>query len=631
MSKLDEMIRELCPDGVEYVKLNSVCDIYDGTHSTPNYTESGVKFASVENIGNLYATRKYISEEDFEKYKIKPRIGDVMMTRIGSVGVCTVVDRNEALAFYVSLALLRPQLDKVQSRFLKYAIESIHGRKELRKRTLINAVPIKINKDDIGKVTIPLPPIEIQSEIVHTLDNYTENVVKLQNQLTAELTARQKQYTFYRNKLLTFSGNEKAKIVKISLGDIGPICMCKRILKSQTNTVEGVPFYKIGTFGKKADAYISKETFDEYRSKYSFPKKGDVLISAAGTIGRTVVYDGKPAYFQDSNIVWIDNNESVVLNSYLRYCYELKPWKVSSGGTIQRLYNDNIAKAIITVPSLDVQNRIVNVLDNFEKICSDLNIGLPAEIEARQKQYEYYRDKLLTFAETGNTILSRAEQSRAEQSRAEQSRALIKLLQYVFGYAVVSLQDVVKNSCSGGTPKKGVSEYYEDGNIPWLRTQEVVFRDICKTECFITESAVKNSAAKWIPENCVIVAISGATAGRCAINKIPLTTNQHCLNLEVDPEMALYRYVYYCICAKQEELLAKKEGARGDLNSTRILSLQIDLPSIEEQKRIISILDRFDAICNDLTSGLPAEIEARQKQYEYYRDKLLTFKEVAAT
>ena len=411
MSKLDEMIRELCPDGVEYVKLNSVCDIYDGTHSTPNYTESGVKFASVENIGNLYATRKYISEKDFEKYKIKPRIGDVMMTRIGSVGVCTVVDRNEALAFYVSLALLRPQLDKVQSRFLKYAIESIHGRKELRKRTLINAVPIKINKDDIGKVTIPLPPIEIQSEIVHTLDNYTENVVKLQNQLTAELTARQKQYTFYRNKLLTFSGNEKAKIVKISLGDIGPICMCKRILKSQTNTVEGVPFYKIGTFGKKADAYISKETFDEYRSKYSFPKKGDVLISAAGTIGRTVVYDGKPAYFQDSNIVWIDNNESVVLNSYLRYCYELKPWKVSSGGTIQRLYNDNIAKAIITVPSLDVQNRIVNVLDNFEKICSDLNIGLPAEIEARQKQYEYYRDKLLTFAENCNTILSRAEQS----------------------------------------------------------------------------------------------------------------------------------------------------------------------------------------------------------------------------
>jgi restriction endonuclease S subunit len=185
--------------------------------------------------------------------------------------------------------------------------------------------------------------------------------------------------------------------VRIPLGDIGSICMCKRILKSQTNTVSGVPFYKIGTFGKEADAYISQETFDEYWSRYNFPKKGDVLISAAGTIGRTVVYDGKPAYFQDSNIVWIDNDESIVLNSYLRYCYELKPWKASEGGTIPRLYNDNIAKAVIAVPSIEEQKRVVSILDRFDAIRNDLTGGLPAEIEARRKQYEYYRDKLLNF------------------------------------------------------------------------------------------------------------------------------------------------------------------------------------------------------------------------------------------
>ena len=637
MSKLDELIRELCPDGVEYVKLNSVCDIYDGTHSTPNYTESGVKFASVENIGNLYATRKYISEKDFEKYKIKPRIGDVMMTRIGSVGVCTVVDRNEALAFYVSLALLRPQLDKVQSRFLKYAIESIHGRKELRKRTLINAVPIKINKDDIGKVTIPLPPIEIQSEIVHTLDNYTENVVKLQNQLTAELTARKAQYSYYRDKLLTF----ESRIQLLPLKDIAKFSYGytdKAQEHGDTRFLRITDIAEDGTMKPEGAKYILLNN----ESKKYLVKKGDLLLARTGaTYGKTLyVPDNSPAVYA-SFLIKIELDNSKISNRYYwHFSKSSQYWRqaeklVSKGG--QQQFNTNaVERVVVPVPPLDVQNRIVNVLDNFERICSDLNIGLPAEIEARQKQYEYYRDKLLTFTETGNTILSRAEQSRAEQSRAEQSRAeqsraLIKLLQYVFGYAVVSLQDVVKNSCSGGTPKKGVSEYYEDGNIPWLRTQEVVFRDICKTECFITESAVKNSAAKWIPENCVIVAISGATAGRCAINKIPLTTNQHCLNLEVDPEMALYRYVYYCICARQEELLAKKEGARGDLNSTRILSLQIDLPSIEKQKRIVSILDRFDAICNDLTSGLPAEIEARQKQYEYYRDKLLTFKEVAAT
>ena len=622
MSKLDEMIRELCPDGVEYVKLNSVCDIYDGTHSTPNYTESGVKFASVENIGNLYATRKYISEKDFEKYKIKPRIGDVMMTRIGSVGVCTVVDRNEALAFYVSLALLRPQLDKVQSRFLKYAIESIHGRKELRKRTLINAVPIKINKDDIGKVTIPLPPIEIQSEIVHTLDNYTENVVKLQNQLTAELTARQKQYTFYRNKLLTFSGNEKAKIVKISLGDIGPICMCKRILKSQTNTVEGVPFYKIGTFGKKADAYISKETFDEYRSKYSFPKKGDVLISAAGTIGRTVVYDGKPAYFQDSNIVWIDNNESVVLNSYLRYCYELKPWKVSSGGTIQRLYNDNIAKAIITVPSLDVQNRIVNVLDNFEKICSDLNIGLPAEIEARQKQYEYYRDKLLTFAETGNTILSRAEQSRAEQSRAEQSRALIKLMQYVFGYVRISLGDIgsicmCKRILKSQTNTVSGVPFYKIGTFGK------------EADAYISQETFNEYRSKYnFPKKGDVLISAAGTIGRTVVydGKPAYFQDSNIVWIDNDESIVLNSYLRYCYELKPWK--ASEGGTIPRLYNDNIAKAVIAVPSIEEQKCVVSILDRFDAICNDLTSGLPAEIEARQKQYEYYRDRLLSFKEL---
>ncbi len=173
--------------------------------------------------------------------------------------------------------------------------------------------------------------------------------------------------------------------------------MCKRILKSETSSDGEIPFYKIGTFGGKVNAYISRITFDRYRKNYPYPKKGDILISAAGTIGKTVIFDGEPAYFQDSNIVWVQNDENIVLNKYLFYCYQLQPWQVSNGGTIARLYNDNIAQAKIPVPSLAVQQRIVDILDRFDKLCNDLSEGLPAEIAARQKQYEYYRDKLLSF------------------------------------------------------------------------------------------------------------------------------------------------------------------------------------------------------------------------------------------
>ena len=192
-------------------------------------------------------------------------------------------------------------------------------------------------------------------------------------------------------------GSSESIWSSISLSDIGKVSMCKRILKSETSNTGDIPFYKIGTFGGKANAYITKELFEKYKSQYSYPKKGDILISAAGTIGKTVIYDGKPAYYQDSNIVWIDNDEKLVLNRFLFYAYQLNPWQVSTGGTIARLYNDNIANATIIVPPLHEQERIVKILDRFDKLCNDLTEGLPAEIESRRKQYEYYRDKLLTF------------------------------------------------------------------------------------------------------------------------------------------------------------------------------------------------------------------------------------------
>lgn len=140
-----------------------------------------------------------------------------------------------------------------------------------------------------------------------------------------------------------------------TLGDIGRVAMCKRIMKSETNSEGGIPFYKIGTFGGTANAFISEDLFTQYKEMYSYPKKGDILISASGTIGRTVVFDGEPSYFQDSNIVWLEHDESAVLNKYLYYFYETKPWKISTGGTIARLYNDDIRSVKLPVPPLEVQ------------------------------------------------------------------------------------------------------------------------------------------------------------------------------------------------------------------------------------------------------------------------------------
>ena len=251
-----------------------------------------------------------------------------------------------------------------------------------------------IHAQIIKKLQIPVPPLEIQKEIVRILDKFTDLTAELTADLTAELTARKKQYNYYREQLLSFEDRE---VEWKTLGDVGEVRMCRRILKEQTNDDGGIPFYKIGTFGKEPNAFITKNLFVEYKSKYSYPKIGEVLISASGTIGRTVIFNGEDAYFQDSNIVWIENDERQALNKYLFYFYQIAKWEISGGGTIQRLYNDNLKKTIIPIPSLEEQSRIVSILDKFDTLTTSISEGLPKEIELRKKQYEYYRDLLLTF------------------------------------------------------------------------------------------------------------------------------------------------------------------------------------------------------------------------------------------
>ena len=203
------------------------------------------------------------------------------------------------------------------------------------------------------------------------------------------------------------SKNKKQKDIPegwkmVDLGDLGKVSMCKRILKDQTLPAGDIPFFKIGTFGKEPDAYISKKIYNEFREKYSFPKTGDILISASGTIGRTVIYDGVPSYFQDSNIIWIANSEDLISNLYLSHLYKRIRWSTASG-TIARLYNDLVKSTTVMAPPLPEQNRIVSVLETWDSgieklqqkiaIKKEIKKGLMQELLTGKKRLPGFSDK----------------------------------------------------------------------------------------------------------------------------------------------------------------------------------------------------------------------------------------------
>jgi len=358
-----------------------------------------------------------------------------------------------------------------------------------------------------------------------------------------------------------------------ALGEVGKVSMCKRIFKNQTSTTGQIPFYKIGTFGNTPNAFISQKIFDEYRRKFSFPKKGDVLLSASGTIGRRVIYDGEPAYFQDSNIIWIDNDESKVLNMFLFYLYTIVKWQ-TEGGTIKRLYNDNLKKIQIPIPPLTIQKEIVKILDNF----TQLEAELEAELTARKKQYEHYREELLSF---GDDV---------------EFRALGEVGKFLRGSAITAKETTV-------------------GEIP-------VVANAPKPIYFHGES---NRTGETI-----VVSRSGAYCGLVSFWKQPIFITD-AFSIHLETTLLKPKFIYYFLKKNQKTIHSMKKGyGVPHVRVKDFESYSVPIPPISKQKEIVAILDKFDALVNDISMGLPAEIAARKKQYEYYRNQLLTFKPLEA-
>lgn len=262
-----------------------------------------------------------------------------------------------------------------------------------------------------------------------------------------------------------------------------------------------------------------------------------------------------------------------------------------SAGTQTGLAVKNIAELLAPVPTMEQQKKIVDILDNFEAVCSDLNICLPAEIEVRKKQYEYYCDALLTFTETGEIIADK--------------QSIINLIQYVFGFVILPLSEIANVFRGEYITKKSTHE----GEIPViLGGQEPAY--------YIDKANHEGEI--------VVVARSGASAGFVSYWNQPIFVTDGFGY--VGKKNVTTKYLYYILKNMESALNNMKRGAGvPHVSGEALAKIMLPIPPISEQKRIVALLDKFDAICNDLTSGLPAEIEARQKQYEYYRDKLLTF------
>ena len=608
MSKLDDLIRELSPEEIVYKPMGEFIQFLNGRAFKQQELLSDGKYR-VLRVGNFHTNDKwYYSNLELENDKYC-ECGDLLYTWAATIG--PEIWKGKKVIYHYHIWKLKFDERVVDKQYLYHYLKMDTDNIS---KSLTNSTMPHVSMTSMNKRIVVLPPLEVQREIVRILDNFTN----LTAELTAELTARKMQYSYYRDNLLSFN----MPISKKKIGEITRVFSAARVHKNEW-TQEGVPFYRSsdviskfnGVENSRGKAYISFDLYKRLSAKSGKIMKDDILITGGGTIGIPyVVPSDEPIYVKDADLLCIQKSKE--FNSRFLYHYflstEFRKYleNITHNATIAHYTIAQIENTPVPLPPLDVQNRIVNVLDNFEKICSDLNIGLPAEIEARQKQYEYYRDKLLTFAENGNTILSRAEQSRAEQSRAEQSRALIKLLQYVFGYAVVTLEDIAENCDSMRKPV--TSGKREAGEYPYYGASGIV--DYVKDYIFdgdyllVSEDGA-NLLARSTP---IAFSISGKN-----------WVNNHAHVLKFDCYETRRFVEFYLNSIDLAPYISG--GAQPKLNQKNLNRIEIPLPDQKRQKYIVDILDRFDAICNDLTSGLPAEIEARQKQYEYYRDKLLNF------
>ena len=383
MSRLDELIQELCPNGVEYKKLGDVASISrGGNFQKKDFVKTGVPcihYGQIYTRFDLYTDKviTYIDDEAGKKSKYA-NPNDIIMAvtseNVNDVCKCVAWLGNEKVAVSGHTAIIHHNQD---TKFLSYYFHSIYFYKQKIKLTHGTKV-IEVTPDKLKEVQIPVPPLEVQREIVRILDSFTELTTKLKT----ELTARKKQYQYYRKMLLTYDNT-------IPIEKLGVTCEMKagKAISSHLISVEESKDTPIKCYGGNGIRGYVKEPNEEG----GFP-----IIGRQGALCGNVNY-AEGRFYATEHAVVVKSKGQYDSRFLYHLLTHMNLNQYKSAGAQPGLAVKNIAELVAPIPTIEQQKKIINILDNFESICTDLNIGLPAEIKARQKQYEYYRDKLLQF------------------------------------------------------------------------------------------------------------------------------------------------------------------------------------------------------------------------------------------
>ena len=389
MSKLNDLINKLCPDGVEFVKLGETCEVLRGKRLTKKQLSETEKYpvfhGGIQPIG-FYS-------------KKNRNANTVMIINVGaSAGTIGYSEKD----FWSSDGCYcLSHTESVLPRYIYYVLSK--DQHYFQSKVRHGGIPT-LDALVVRNYRIPLPPLPIQTEIVRILDCFTQ----LEAELEAELDCRKRQYEFYRDQVLSFdkiTPPERNNVVWKKLSEVGTFIRGKRFVR--TDIVEhGVPCIHYGDiytyYGLTAQR---TRTFlmPEKAAKMRFAQKNDVIIVAAGEnnmdIGVGVAWGGdEKGSVYDASFIFRSDLHPRYLSHYLRgNDYHIQIKKYVSEGKICSISAQNLGKAVIAIPSLKEQERIANILDRFESLTTSLQHGLPAEIAARRQQYEYYRDKLLDF------------------------------------------------------------------------------------------------------------------------------------------------------------------------------------------------------------------------------------------